>query len=261
MAKMRNIPLRAALLLLLGMAMHLHPSVASSAFASGTAWQRTLFGRDSTRNLMRRSPPSVLGAGDGSTAYDGGPMGGYKEYKHIYGPYPNEQEPREAHPQQLRQQTEVYGIVEPLIEDTPCADRPCLVSEDCCPTGVCVNTNGEGKCVYVFGHQRDICQRHGDCVAGSVCMLVAEEGVWRCEIESESSAAPSLLEEMIGVRRKQPLGSDCNSSSDCQMVNGMCCQQQRLNHRASIKRICGYFRDAFDCVDMVGAEHPQHRRY
>jgi len=34
----------------------------------------------------------------------------------------------------------------------------------------------------------------------------------------------------------------------------MCCQQQRLHHRAAIKLSCGYFRDAFDCVDMVGAE-------
>ncbi|XP_034653808.1 ITG-like peptide [Drosophila subobscura] len=255
---MRNIPLWAALLLLLGVAMQLEPSVASSAY--GAAWQRDLFGRDS-RHLMRRSD------GDGSASYDGGPdMGGYKEYKQIFGPYPIEQEPRMAHrpqqqPQQLRQQTEVYGIVEPLIEDTPCADRPCLISEDCCPTGVCVTTNGEGKCVYVFGHQRDLCQRHGDCAAGSVCMLVAQEGIWRCETEPESSAAPSLLEEMFGLRQKQPLGSDCNSSSDCQIVNGMCCQQQRLHHRAGTKRSCGYFRDAFDCVDMAGSEHLQHRRY
>ncbi|XP_033253659.1 uncharacterized protein LOC117193034 [Drosophila miranda] len=185
---MRNIPLRAALLLLLGMGMQLHPSIASSAFACGTAWQRTLFGRDSTRNLMR------AGAAGGASPTDWWQVFCYVDRN--------------------KGESSKFRPILKLINGS--RDRPCLVSE---------------------------------------------EGIWRCEIESESSAAPSLLEEMFGVRRKQPLGSDCNSSSDCQMVNGMCCQQQRLNHRASIKRICGYFRDAFDCVDMVGAEHPQHRRY
>ncbi|KAH8401788.1 hypothetical protein KR009_007845 [Drosophila setifemur] len=250
---MNNIPMWAALLLLLGPSLATPSSASASSYPSGagagTAWQRALFGRDS-RNLMHRRAPFPA-AGDV----------GLNDY---FGPYAGMEleqrgEQREQHqplppPQQLRQQTEVYGIVEPLIEDTPCADRACLLNDDCCPSGVCVNTYGEGKCVYVFGRQRDLCQRPADCPQGSACMLVAQEGVWRCEAESESGAAPSLVDNMFGVRQKQPIGSECSSSSDCQVINGMCCQQQRFHHRAAIKLTCGYFRDAFDCVDMVGVE-------
>ncbi|EDV35941.1 uncharacterized protein Dana_GF12725 [Drosophila ananassae] len=253
---MSNIPLRAALLLLLSTSLAT-PSSASSFTTgtgkgagpgAGTAWQRALFGRNS-RNLVHRRPPGDLGLNDYYGPYAGLDLDQSQvgEQRELHQPLPP--------PQQLRQQTEVYGIVEPLIEDTPCADRACLLNEDCCPSGVCVNTYGEGKCVYVFGRQRELCQHHADCPQGSACMLVAQEGVWRCEAEPESGAAPSLLEDVFRMRPKQPLGSDCSSSSDCQVINGMCCQQQRLHHRATIKLTCGYFRDAFDCVDMVGNEH------
>ncbi|EDV59445.1 ITG-like peptide [Drosophila erecta] len=238
-------PRWAAMLLLLGLAHQLDPSLAasSSSFASGNPWQRSLFGRDS-RNLMHRRAP-FSGAAD--LRLD--------EYLVPYGAAEQEQHQPHPPPQQMRQETEVYGIVEPLIEDTPCADRPCLLNNDCCPSGVCVSTYGEGKCVYVFGRQRDLCQGHADCPQGSSCMLVPQEGVWRCEPSVESGGSTSLLEGIFGPRERQPLGSECSSSSDCQVINGMCCQQQRFHHRAAIKLSCGYFRDAFDCVDMVGAEH------
>jgi len=76
----------------------------------------------------------------------------------------------------------------------------------------------EGKCVYVFGRQRDLCQRHADCPQGTVCMLVAQEGVWRCESDAESGGATSLLEDIFGLKQRQPLGSECSSSSDCQVI-------------------------------------------
>ncbi|XP_017044362.1 prohormone-3 [Drosophila ficusphila] len=242
---MSNTPRWAAVLLLLVFSHQLDTSLATapSSFPSGNAWQRALFGRDS-RNLMHRRAPF--------------PIAGDLDLNDYLGAYSAvEQEPHQPvpMPQQLRQQTEVYGIVEPLIEDTPCADRACLLNEDCCPSGVCVNTYGEGKCVYVFGRQRDLCQRHADCPQGSACMLVAQEGIWRCETDAESGGATSILEDIFGLKQRQPLGSECSSSSDCQVINGMCCQQQRLHHRAAIKLSCGYFRDAFDCVDMVGTEH------
>ncbi|XP_041565872.1 ITG-like peptide [Drosophila elegans] len=241
---MSNIPRWAALLLLLVLAHHLDPSLATppSSSSSGNAWQRALFGRDS-RNLMHRRAPFAV-AGDLALNDYLGPYSGVEPEQHQ--PLPP--------PQQMRQQTEVYGIVEPLIEDTPCADRACFINEDCCPSGVCSSTYGEGKCVYMFG-QRDVCQRHADCPPGSACMLVAQEGVWRCESDPESGGSTSLLRDIFGLRQRQPLGSECSSSSDCQVINGMCCQQQRLHHRAAIKLSCGYFRDAFDCVDMVGSEN------
>lgn len=79
----------------------------------------------------------------------------------------------------------------------------------------CVCTPTEGKCVYVFGRQRDQCQRHADCAAGSACVLVPHEGIWRCE---EEAPLPSSLQDVFGMRAKQPLGSECSSSSDCQVI-------------------------------------------
>lgn len=83
------------------------------------------------------------------------------------------------------------------------------------PCNYCVCTPTEGKCVYVFGRQRDLCQRHADCAAGSACVLVPHEGIWRCEAE-----APQLssLQDVFGMRAKQPLGSECSSSRDCQVI-------------------------------------------
>ncbi|EDW79817.2 uncharacterized protein Dwil_GK17818 [Drosophila willistoni] len=198
------------------------------------AWQqqqqRNQFGRNS-RNFLRRSGSSSSSSLADAAAGGGGGGDALR---------------------QQQQQTEVYGIVEPLIEDTPCADRACLVNDDCCPTGVCVNTYGEGKCVYVFGRKRDDdqCQRHSDCPTGSLCTLSNQEeagggAIWHCEA--------SLMQELFGIKQKHSLGSECTSSSDCQLNIGMCCQQQRLHHRAMTKLSCGYFRDAFDCIDM--AEH------
>lgn len=269
-ANMRSIPLRAALALLLmvlGMATQLNATIASSANAADMGWQRSsLFGRNS-RNLRQRNTAAVRG--DLVADVGGEPFGmiasnlnnaGYNnEYGQLFAPYDIEKQQQQELPQQqpqapplsaqLRhQQTEVYGIVEPLIEDTPCANRACVLNDDCCPTGVCVNTYGEGKCVYVFGHQRDVCQRHGDCAPGSACMLAPQEGIWRCATDKP------LLPELFNVRPKQPLGSDCTSSSDCQVINGMCCQQQRLHHRGATKLSCGFFRDPFDCVN-VAQEH------
>ncbi|EDW59896.1 prohormone-3 [Drosophila virilis] len=264
---MRRIPVWAAMaqLVLLGLAMQLGANASSSPPAG--AWQRSLFGRNS-RNLLHRSAAPDVGAnvgGVGTFDMFAGNLNnaGYNnEYGQLFAmdqqqqqpqPQPQQQQsqPEKQQPQpplsaQLRQpQAEVYGIVEPLIEDTPCANRACLLNDDCCPTGVCVHTYGEGKCVYVFGHQRNLCQRHADCAPGSACMLATQEGIWRCEAE-----AP-LMPDVLHVRPKQPLGSECSSTSDCQVINGMCCQRQRLHHRGSSKLSCGYFRDAFDCVDVT----------
>ncbi|XP_017836285.1 uncharacterized protein LOC108595541 [Drosophila busckii] len=248
---MRSIPLRVALaVLLLGLA---------TANAPSSAWQRALFGRNS-RNLLNKPPAAaaVAGAADVDGTYDminsNFNAAVYpNDYGQLFAPYDQQQQLQQAQKQAAtmplaaplrQQQTEVYGIVEPLIEDTPCANRACYQNDDCCPTGVCVNTYGEGKCVYVFGRQRDLCLRHADCATGSACMLAAQEGIWRCEAE-----AP-LLQDVFSLRAKQPLGGECASSSECQVINGMCCQQQRLHHRGGNKLSCGYFRDAFDCVDV-----------
>ncbi|XP_023168302.2 uncharacterized protein LOC111597699 [Drosophila hydei] len=259
---MRRIPMQLLLLGLLALQLG-----ANASSMSSKAWQRSSLFERNSRNLLHRNaapPPVDVGANFDMFASNLNNAGYNNDYAQLFAMEQQQQQQQQQQKQQQQQQkqaeqqplsaplrqpqAEVYGIVEPLIEDTPCANRACLLNDDCCPTGVCVHTYGEGKCVYVFGRQRDLCQRHADCQPGSACMLVPQEGIWRCETE-----AP-LLTDVFHVRPKQPLGSDCSSTSDCQVVNGMCCQHQRLHHRGASKLSCGYFRDAFDCVD-VGQEH------
>ncbi|XP_030387476.1 ITG-like peptide isoform X2 [Scaptodrosophila lebanonensis] len=224
---------------------------------STSSWPRALFNRNS-RNFLGQHSLAGKVAG-GFDADETGNVGAYEViadnlknngYTELFEPYAVEKQP------QLQEQPEVYGIVEPLIEDTPCANRACLVNDDCCPTGVCVNTYGEGKCIYVYGRKRDECQHNADCAPGSACM--PDGSSWRCQ--ATSAAPPSFLQDVFGLKR--PLGGDCSSSAECQVAKGMCCQQQRIHHRVRAKFSCAYFRDAFDCIDML--EHLQevfkHRR-
>ncbi|CAD7014546.1 unnamed protein product [Ceratitis capitata] len=140
-----------------------------------------------------------------------------------------------------QQQPEIYGIVEPLIEDTPCVDRACQVNDDCCPTGVCVNTYGEGKCIYVYGRKRDLCHRNTDCELGMSCLKSAA-GNLMCQpsastthllngiggggdvgIGGVSSVGNNAVGANIVTAPKMSLnvkqfGEDCATSSDCNVA-------------------------------------------
>ncbi|XP_011186960.2 loricrin [Zeugodacus cucurbitae] len=188
---------------------------------------------------------------------------------------------------QQQQQTEIYGIVEPLIEDTPCVDRACQVNDDCCPTGVCVNTYGEGKCIYVYGRKRDLCHRNTDCDLGMSC-LKTSAGNLMCQ---PSASTAHLLNAVGGggvgvgadvgggvgnsavgfnvganmatapkltLNMKQ-FGEDCVSSSECNVSKGLCCQLQRTHHRIRPRKLCAYFRDPFMCIDIMPTEDEEVR--
>lgn len=83
-------PRWAAMLLLLGLAHQLDPSLAASAssFASGNAWQRALFGRES-RNLMHRRAPFSGAADLGLDEYLG-PYGAVEQEQHQPHPPPQQ---------------------------------------------------------------------------------------------------------------------------------------------------------------------------
>ncbi|XP_053964857.1 uncharacterized PE-PGRS family protein PE_PGRS54 isoform X2 [Anastrepha ludens] len=184
-----------------------------------------------------------------------------------------------------QQQTEIYGIVEPLIEDTPCVDRACQVNDDCCPTGVCVNTYGEGKCIYVYGRKRDLCHRNTDCELGMSCLKSAV-GNLMCQPSTSTihllngvggggvdgagvggvgnNAIGLKVGTNIGIAPKFALnvkqfGEDCVSSSDCNVAKGLCCQLQRTHHRIRPRKLCAYFRDPFMCIDIMPTEDEEVR--
>ncbi|XP_067630342.1 uncharacterized protein spab [Eurosta solidaginis] len=192
-----------------------------------------------------------------------------------------------------QQQTEIYGIVEPLIEDTPCVDRACQVNDDCCPTGVCVNTYGEGKCIYVYGRKRDLCHRNSDCDLGMLC-LKSVAGNLMCQpststihlfnnIGANSGNSNDVgvdgtnmgggvgvgnnavgLNNGANISPNMPLNvkqfdEDCISSSDCNVAKGLCCQFQRTHHRIHPRKLCAYFRDPFMCIGIMPTENKEDR--
>ncbi|XP_036331835.1 uncharacterized PE-PGRS family protein PE_PGRS54-like [Rhagoletis pomonella] len=190
-----------------------------------------------------------------------------------------------------QQQTEIYGIVEPLIEDTPCVDRACQANDDCCPTGVCVNTYGEGKCIYVYGRKRDLCHRNTDCELGMSCLKTAA-GNLMCQpsatavhllngvgVGGGGGVATAAAAGVGGVGNNavslnvgtniatvpkmalnvKQFGEDCVSSSDCNVTKGLCCQLQRTHHRIRPRKLCAYFRDPFMCIDIMPTEDEEVR--
>ncbi|XP_036216843.2 uncharacterized protein spab isoform X2 [Bactrocera oleae] len=238
-----------------------------------------LFGLGNDMNLHGGSVASNGGGGGGGVGY-GNYGAGYDVDTGGFGG---------------QQQTEIYGIVEPLIEDTPCVNRACQVNDDCCPTGVCVNTYGEGKCIYVYGRKRDLCHRNTDCKLGMSCLKSAA-GNLMCQ---PSASAAHLLNAVGGVvgaagigvgdggvlggsaaasnnavgfdvdanmatapkltLNTKQFGEDCLSSSDCNVSKGLCCQQQRTHHRIRPRKLCAYFRDPFMCIDIMPAEDEEVR--
>ncbi|XP_039953510.1 loricrin isoform X1 [Bactrocera tryoni] len=193
-----------------------------------------------------------------------------------------------------QQQTEIYGIVEPLIEDTPCVDRACQVNDDCCPTGVCVNTYGEGKCIYVYGRKRDLCHRNTDCELGMSCRKSAA-GNLMCQASASTAHLLNAVGGGVGAAgvsvgdggslvaggasnnavgfnvganmatapkltlNAKQFGEDCISSSDCNVSKGLCCQLQRTHHRIRPRKLCAYFRDPFMCIDIMPADDEEVR--
>ncbi|GAB6019147.1 hypothetical protein CHUAL_000766 [Chamberlinius hualienensis] len=125
--------------------------------------------------------------------------------------------------------------------DSSCAGRKCTANEHCCPGAVCVDTEGlVGTCLPVYGSkQGEPCEKTSDCENGLVCMDNNENDVIFRTCQRDAS----------NYHRKQ-YNEDCNTSNECMVEKGLCCQVQR-RHRQAPRKICIYFKDERACIGTV----------
>lgn len=105
----------------------------------------------------------------------------------------------------------------------PCYGVLCTSNDYCCPGTVCDwdGTYG-GRCVFVRGRRLgEMCRRDADCDSGLICGL------------TEGS-----LSRVCSVPMSMPkqYNDECETSSDCDISRGLCCQLQR-RHRQTHRKV------------------------
>lgn len=126
-----------------------------------------------------------------------------------------------------------------MTSDEECYGRRCVANEHCCPGTVCVNVDGIiGNCLFAYGRKLgELCRRDADCESGLVCDVSA--------VGASVCRAPMVLAKQYA--------EDCNTSSDCDISRGLCCQLQR-RHRQAPRKVCSYFKDPLICIGTVAAD-------
>lgn len=136
------------------------------------------------------------------------------------------------------------GAMETLQElqeaemEGPCYGKRCTANEHCCPGSVCVDVDGLGSCLFLYGlGQGELCRRHSDCDTGLICSDTGD-GAKTCQ---PPFAAPKQYSE------------ECTMSSECDIHRGLCCQFQR-RHRQAARKVCSYFKDPMVCIGPVASD-------
>ncbi|EEC10780.1 hypothetical protein IscW_ISCW007822 [Ixodes scapularis] len=97
-----------------------------------------------------------------------------------------------------------------------------------------------GTCLPVYGQREgEQCQQDSDCERGLACLLPrAPAGTRRsCQLRTRE------------LRKKQ-FSDECQSSDECDVSRGLCCQLQR-RHRMAPRKLCFYFADPKSCIGTV----------
>lgn len=105
----------------------------------------------------------------------------------------------------------------------PCYGNLCTSNDYCCPGTVCDWEDGSyGRCVFVRGRRLgEICRRDADCESGLICGLTEGSLVSVCSVPL---SIPKQYNE------------ECETSSDCDISRGLCCQLQR-RHRQTHRKV------------------------
>ncbi|XP_040359370.1 prohormone-3-like [Ixodes scapularis] len=127
-------------------------------------------------------------------------------------------------------------------DELDCFGRKCLASDQCCRGSACVDVDGSklGTCLPVYGQREgEQCQQDSDCERGLACLLPrAPAGTRRsCQLRTRE------------LRKKQ-FSDECQSSDECDVSRGLCCQLQR-RHRMAPRKLCFYFADPKSCIGTV----------
>lgn len=114
-------------------------------------------------------------------------------------------------------------LEEEQASEEECYGRRCIANEHCCPGTVCVNMDGIiGNCLFAYGRKLgELCRRDADCESGLVCDTAASSGASVCR-------TPMVLAKQYA--------EDCNTSTDCDITRGLCCQLQR-RHRQQARKV------------------------
>ncbi|KAL5286998.1 hypothetical protein ACFFRR_008135 [Megaselia abdita] len=142
-------------------------------------------------------------------------------------------------------QNNMYGPVDnALDEDEPCYGRKCSSSAYCCPGSICVAIDGDsGNCFYLYGRKiGDLCHRNNDCETGLECAK-GPTGNYVCQ---------AIITPITSVYKQ--FGDNCNTSTECDVNGGLCCQLLRRHHHRFPKKVCSYYRDPLMCIDVIEEE-------
>ncbi|XP_060533040.1 prohormone-3 isoform X2 [Cylas formicarius] len=125
-------------------------------------------------------------------------------------------------------------------EDEPCYGRRCTSNEYCCPGTICVDMDGIGTCLLMYGRRvGELCRKDSDCESGLVC--------------AESDSGPNARVCRPPVHQDKQYSEPCHMSSECDISRGLCCQLQR-RHRQAPRKVCSYFKDPLVCIGPVATD-------
>lgn len=117
-----------------------------------------------------------------------------------------------------------------MIEEEPfsmelkksCYGNLCTSNDYCCPGTVCDWDGTYGRCVFMRGRRLgELCRRDADCESGFICAMSAGSLASVCSVPLSS---PKQYNE------------ECETSSDCDITRGLCCQLQR-RHRQTHRKV------------------------
>ncbi|XP_076309998.1 prohormone-3-like [Tachypleus tridentatus] len=126
-----------------------------------------------------------------------------------------------------------------LSNDNQCFGKRCFHSNQCCLGSVCVDTDGTGTCLPLYGQEEgQFCHQDSNCQKNLTCtQLVSDPRRRTCQF-------PKLY-----LRKKQ-YNDECLDSSECDASKDLCCQLLR-RHRMAPRKVCFYFIDPMSCIGNV----------
>lgn len=105
----------------------------------------------------------------------------------------------------------------------PCYGNLCTSNDYCCPGTVCDwDGRSYGRCVFARGRGLgEMCRRDADCDSGLICGLTEGSPVSICSVP---------------LSMPKQYNEPCESSNECDMTLGLCCQLQR-RHRQQHRKV------------------------
>jgi len=118
-------------------------------------------------------------------------------------------------------------LLEELLDlDGECVAKKCTSTDQCCKGTVCVAIDESlGTCLPVFQSRKgESCITDNDCGIGLICRND------QCQSENRND--------------------ECDTSNECDVGKGLCCQLLR-RHRQAPRKACVYYQDPRMCIGNV----------